>query len=153
MTKYNWDYEALGFKSENEMKESIDRVERKMKMDPLELEIEQRSKASTTINNGGIDFTAMNEGARLEELDRLVHNRIIHDKEQAKAQAEQEKWQNLFKAAGDSVAAENEAKAQRELQKKKEELESDLQKEVYSKHRVKTDKEKELNNAYSKLLG
>lgn len=153
MTKYNWNYEELGFKSEAEMKESIARVERRMKMDSLELEIERRKEAQSTINDrGGIDFIALNEGARLEELDQVVHNRILYEREQAKLQAEQEEMQKLLSAAADNITAEKEAEAQREMQKEKEKAEAKLQQEIYSKQGVKTDKEKQLDEAYSKLL-
>ena len=144
----------MGFNSEAEMKASIARVERRMKMDSLELEIERRKEAQSGIDDRwGIDFTALNERSRLQELDRAVHQRILHDKAEAKRQAEQEEMQKLLSAAADNVTAEKEATAQREMQKEKEKLEADLQKEIYSKHGVKTDKEKQLDEAYSKLLG
>lgn len=154
MTKYkDWNYKEMGFNSEKEMNESIARVERRMKMDSLELEIEKRSEANKSLDReGNINFALLNEGARLEELDRAVHNRILHDNAEAKAQAEREEWQSLFKAAGDSVAAENEAKAQREMQKEKEKAEAELQQEIYSKHGVKTDKEKERDEALGGML-
>lgn len=57
-----------------------------------------------------------------------------------------------MKATADSLTAENEATAQREMQAKKGKLEDELQKEIYSKHGVKTDKEKQLDEAYRNLL-
>lgn len=154
MTKFkDWNYKEMGFNSESEMKESIARVERRMKMDSLELEIERRKEAQSGIDDrGGIDFTALNEGARLQELDRAVHQRILHNKAEAKAQAEREEWQSLFKAAGDSIAAEKEAEAQREMQKEKEIAEAELQQEIYSKHGVKTDEQLAEDEAYSNML-
>ena len=148
MTKYNnWNYEELGFRSELEMKESIARVERRMKMGDVERESERRREAQSTI-----DFTALNEGARLERLDQVVQSRIAYDQEQAKLQAEQEEIQELMNAFSEHIQLENEAKAQKELQKEKQKLEADLQKEIYSKHNVKTDKEKERDEALSSLL-
>ena len=154
MTKYNnWNYEELGFRSELEMKESIARVERRMKMGDVERESERRREAQSTIDERGrIDFTALNEGARLERLDQVVQSRIAYDQEQAKLQAEQEEIQELMNAFSEHIQLENEAKAQKELQKEKEKLEADLQKEIYSKHNVKTDKEKERDEALSSLL-
>lgn len=155
MTNFkDWDYKEMGFRSEAEMRESIARVERRMKMSDVEVEIEKRREANSTIDDRGrINLEALNEGARLEGLDRVVHDRILYEKEQAKRKAEQEEMQSLLTALADHITADNEAKAQREIQKEKEKVEAELQQKIYSKHGVKTDKEKQLDEAYSKLLG
>lgn len=153
MTNYNWNYEELGFKSEAEMKESIARVERRMKMSDVEREIERRREAQSTIDDRGrINLEALNEGARLEALDRVVHDRILYEKEQAKRKAEQEEMQSLFTALADHITADNEAKAQREMQKEKEKAEAELENEIYSKYNVKTDNEKQIDEALGELL-
>lgn len=155
MTKYNWNYEELGFKSEAEMKGSIARVERRMKMGDVEREIERRREAQSGIDERGrIDFTALNEGARLEALDRVVHDRILYEKEQAKRKAEQEEMQELLSATADSLTAEKEAEAQREYERRKEETEAKLREELNAKHNVniQTEEEKEKDEALSKML-
>lgn len=153
MTNYkNWDYKTLGFNSEAEMKDSIARVERKMKMTRDEL-VREEMKEGFARRDAAFSFEAMNEGARLEGLDRKVHQRIRDEQEQAKIQAEREEMQKFMNALAEHTTAENEAKAQKEMQEEKERLEAELQKEIYSKHGVKTDKEKQLDDAYSKLLG
>lgn len=154
MTNYtNWNYQDMGFKSETEMKESIARVERQMKMDRAQLKAEKRAKARDSFDErGGIDFDSLNEGARKERLDRQVHSRITDEQEQAKRQARQEEMQELFSALGDSIKEDNRSKAEKEFKHEKEKMESDLQKKIYSKHNVDTDKEERLNEGYRKML-
>lgn len=153
MTKYNWNYEELGFKSESEMKESIARVERKIKMDPLEYEIERRREAQSGIDErGSINFTDLIEGARLERLDSKVYQLIKHEQEQAKIQARKEEMQSMLNSFAEHIEEENEREAQREMEKEKQRLEDELQSTIYSKHNVKTDKEKQRDEALSKLL-
>src|SRR5690625_3142553 len=158
MTKLkDWNYIEMGFKSEEKMKASYERVTERMNnpKSDIELEVERRNElvAELKANNNQLDTAKLREDARQSDLDIRVHNRILYDKEQAKLQAEQEEMQSFLKEAGESIAAENEAKAQKEMQKAKEKAEAKLQKEIHSKHGVKTDKEKQLDEAYSKLLG
>lgn len=153
----DWDYIEMGFNSEDEMKASYERVTEQMNnpKNDIELEVERRNELVDELkaNNNQLDTAKLREDARQSGLDIKVHNRILYDKEQAKQRAKQEEMQDLFKAAGDSIASENEAKAQKEMQKAKEKAEAELQKEIHSKHGVKTDKEKQLDEAYSNLLG
>src|SRR5690625_5210371 len=107
MTKYNWNYESLGFKSEQEMNESIARVERKLNMTRDE-RVREEMKEGFARGRQPFSFAGMEEGARLEELDRVVRNRIMHEKEQAKLQAEREESQRLMKALDEHITAENE---------------------------------------------
>lgn len=153
MTNRNWNYKEMGFNSETEMKESIARVERRMKMGDVEIEIERRREAQSGIDGGGnINFTALNEGARLEELDRVVHNHILYDREQAEQQAKHEEMQSLMKASGEHTKVENETNAQREMQKAKEKAEAELQKEIYSKYGIKTDEQQAKDEALGNML-
>lgn len=153
----DWNYIEMGFNSEEEMKASYDRVTEKMNnpKNDIELEVERRNElvADLKANNNQLDTAKLREDARQSDLDIKVHNRILYDKEQAKLQAKQEEMQSFLKEAGESIAAENEAKAQKEMQEAKEKSEVELQKEIHSKHGVKTDKEKQLDDAYSKMLG
>ena len=85
----NW--EELGFKSQEELDESIERVKHKAKADSLEYEIERRKKSQDLINgNGGIDFKGLEEGARLAELDRLVASKLYEKREIEKQREGQE---------------------------------------------------------------
>lgn len=151
MSKYNFDYAALGFKNEAELQESISRVERKMKMNSDDL-VREEIKERHARSNQPFSIEAIEEGARLEGLDRLVRNQIQQAKEEAKAQAQAEEQQKLMQAFSDSVTAEKEAKAQREMQKAKAEAEAELQQEIYSKYNVKTDKEKAIDEDLKKML-
>jgi len=149
----NWDYKELGFLSQKEMEESIKRVKHKAKADSLEYEIERRKKARELINkNGGIDFKALKEGARLEELDRRVVSKLYWEMEAEKQKAEQEEISKLMGKVADNIKTEKEAEAQREFKKQKAKVEEELQKEIYKKHNVKTDKQIEEERAYKSML-
>ena len=149
----NWNYEALGFRSQKEMEESIARVKYKAKADSLEYEIERRKKARDLINeNGGIDFKALKEGARLAELDRVVASKLYWEREAEKQKAEQEELNKLMTAAGKSIAKDNEAAAKAEFEKLKAKQEAELEKQIYSKHGVKTEKQLKEEAAYKSLL-
>ncbi|MDU5081994.1 hypothetical protein [uncultured Tissierella sp.] len=150
----NWNYEELGFRSQKEMEESIERV-KAAKANPkndLELRAENRAKFESTSENGGIDFKGLEEGARLSELDRVVASKLYWEKKEAKRKAEQEEISKLMGAVADNNEAEKEAEAQREFKKQKAKAEEKLQKEIYSKHNVKTDKEIEEEEAYKGML-
>ena len=149
----NWNYEELGFRSQKEMEESIERVKHKAKADSLEYEIERRKKAQELINeNGGIDFKALKEGARLEELDRVVASKLYWEMEAEKQKAEQEEINKLMGAVADNIKTEKEAEAQREFEEQKAKADEELQKEIYKKHNVKTDKQLEEEAAYKSML-
>ena len=153
MTKYNWRYEALGFESEAEMKESIERVERRMKQGDIENEIERLKEAQSTIDtHGNINFEAMNAGARRNELDRMVQNKMNSDRQRANQQAQQEQIQSILNKAGDSMEQENKAKADAELEKAKQKADAELQKEIFEKHGIKTDKQQADDGSLSNML-
>lgn len=140
MTKYNFNYEELGFNSEEELQESIARIERRKNMDSVEIEIEQMNNR-TIDNKGNIDFEAMNAGARLEHLDQVVQSKMYEAREQARLQAEQEQIQGLMSGLSKQIDTDKKTKAQRELQEAKQKADAELQEEVYKKHLVKTDKQ------------
>ena len=151
MTKYNFNYEELGFNSEEELQESIARVERRKNMDSVEIEIEQMNNR-TIDNKGNIDFEAMNAGARLEYLDRLVQSKMYEAQQEATRQAEQAKVQRFMDGLAEHVDKDKKEKAQRELEKAKQKADAELQKEIYSKHHVKTDEEEAKDNSYRSML-
>ena len=149
----NWNYEELGFRSQKELEESIERVKHKAKADSLEYEIERRKKSQDLINgNGGIDLKGIQEGARLEELDRVVASKLYWEREAEKQKAEQEEINKLMGAVADNIKTEKEAEAQREFKKQKAKVDEELQKEIYKKHNVKTDKQIEEEAAYKSML-
>lgn len=155
----NWDYKEMGFRSEEEMWESINRVTEQLKnpKSRAEKQMENRAKFEAILGeNNRIDlnelFEKLEEGAKLESLDDKVRYRIFYEEEQAKIQAKREEMQSLFKALADDITAEKESKAQREMQKEKERLEAELENEIYSKYTVKTDKEKQIDEALGELL-
>ena len=151
----NWDYEELGFRSQKEMEESIERV-KAAKANPkndLEVRAHNRQKTNKLINpNGGIDLKGIQEGARLEELDRVVASKLYWEREAEKQKAEQEEINKLMGAVADNIKTEKEAEAQREFKKQKAKVDEELQKEIYKKHNVKTDKQLEEEAAYKSML-
>lgn len=152
----DWDYEAMGFRSEQELKESYERVMKRLNnpKSEIELEIERYNemKAELEANNNLLDTTELMEGARLQELDRIVENRIIRQLEEEKRKAEQEEIQKLFGGLAEKVREEKEAEAEREFEKERQKLSDELQDKIYGKHGVKTERQKQLDEAYSKLL-
>ena len=151
MTKYNFNYDELGFESEEELQESIARIERRKNMDSVEIEIEQMNNR-TIGSKGNIDFEALNAGARLEHLDRLVQSKMYEAQQEANRQAEQAKIQGLMSGLSEHVDKEKKEKAQIELQKAKQKADAELQKEIFEKHGVKTDKQQANDEALRSML-
>lgn len=151
----NWNYEELGFRSQKEMEESIERVKQQMEHPKSELEIRQQNRKNFEKLNkhGGIDFEALNEGARLQELDKVVKNKLIFEKQEEKLVKEQEELNKLMTAAAETIAKDNEAAAKAEFEKLKAKQEAELEKEIYLKHGAKTEKQLEEEAAYKSLLG
>lgn len=150
----NWNYESLGFKSQEEMEESIERVKQQMEHPKSELEIRQQNRENFKKLNehGGIDFEALNEGARLQELDKVVRNKLHFEKQEAKLAKEQEELNKLLTAAAETIAKDNEAAAKAEFKKLKAKQEAELEKQIYSKHGAKTEKQIEGEEAYKSML-
>ena len=150
----NWNYEQLGFRSQKEMEESIERVKAEFAnpRNDLELRAANKAKFDAMNKNSGIDFKSLEEGARLAELDRVVANKLYWEKEEAKSKARQEEINKLMSKAAEDIKADKEAEAQRELRKAKAKAEAQLQKEIYSKHNVKTDKEEETDQLLGNML-
>lgn len=150
----NWNYESLGFKSQKEMEESIERVKQQMEHPKSELEIRQQNRENFEKLNehGGIDFEALNAGARLQELDKVVKNKLIFEKQEEKLVKEQEELNKLMTAAAETIAKDNEAAAKAEFEKLKAKQEAELEKQIYSKHGAKTEKQIEEEAAYKSML-
>jgi hypothetical protein len=150
----NWDYEELGFRSQKEMEESIARV-KAAKANPkndLELRAANKAKFDAMNKNSGIDFKGLKEGARLAELDRVVASKLHWEEEEAKQRAEQEKLDKLLRAAAEKISQEREAKANKEFAEQKAKADKELEKQIYSKHGVKTEKQLKEEAAYKSLL-
>ena len=150
----NWNYEELGFRSQEEMEESIARVKaaKKNPKNDLELRAYNKAKFDAMNKNGGIDLKGLEEGARLAELDRVVASKLYWEREAEKQKAEQEELNKLMGALADNIKTEKEAEAQREFKKQKAKADEELQKQIYSKHNVKTDKQIEEEAAYKSML-
>ena len=150
----NWNYEELGFRSQKEMEESIERVKEAIANPKNELEKRAANKAKFDAmnKNGGIDFKGLEEGARLAELDRVVASKLYWEREAEKQRAEQEELNKLMTAAGKSIAKDNEAAAKAEFAEQKAKAEKELEKQIYSKHGVKTEKQLKVEAAYKSLL-
>lgn len=157
MTKYNWNYEELGFKSEAEMNDSIKRAEHKLSLTRDELireEHEERFRRADTPFN----FNAAEEGARLEALDDKVFHLIKHEREQQRVLKEQQARQEQLNAIGELWQKEKEKEAQREYERQKEEAEAKLREELNAKYNVniqteeEKEREKELSDMITNLL-
>ena len=151
----SWNYEELGFRSQKEMEESIARVKAELAnpRNDLELRAANKAKFDAMNKNGGIDFRGLEEGARLAELDRVVRNKLHFEKQEAKLAKEQEELNKLMTAAAETIAKDNEAAAKAEFEKLKAKQEAELEKQIYSKHGAKTEKQLEEEKIYKSLLG
>ena len=150
----NWNYEELGFRSQKELEESIERVKaaKKNPKNDLELRAENKARFDAMNKNGGIDLKGIQEGARLAELDRVVASKLYWEREAEKQKAKQEELNKLMTAAGKSIAKDNEAAAKAEFEKLKAKQEAELEKQIYSKHGAKTEKQLKEEAAYKSLL-
>lgn len=148
----NW--EELGFRSQKEMEESIERVKaaKKNPKNDLELRAANKAKFDAMNKNNGIDLKGLEEGARLEELDRVVASKLYWEREAEKQKAEQEAIQDIMSGLSEQVEAEDKKKAEAELRKAEAEQKEKLQKEIYNKHGVKTDKEAETDQLLGNML-
>ena len=110
-------------------------------------EIEQRARnranfeKSLNENNGGLDFEAMRKGAEAEEQERLAQSKMYEAQQEANRQAEQAEIQGLISGLSEHVDKEKKTKAEREFEKAKAKADEALQKKIYDKHLVKTDKQ------------
>lgn len=147
-----WNYKELGFRSQREMEESIERV-KAAKANPkndLELGAENRAKFDATSKDGGIDFKGLEEGARLAELDRVVAGKLYREKERAIQEAEDKKLTDLLTKANEKIAQEKKLKADREIAEAKAKAEQEIEAELYKKNGVRV--ETKTDKAYKSLL-
>ena len=151
----NWNYEELGFRSEKEMEESIERVKAEFAnpRNDLELRAANKAKFDSMNKNGGIDFKGLEEGARLAELDRVVANKLYWEKEEAKQKAEQERLDKLLRAAAEKIMDEKKTKAEREMKEEKEKLQKELDQKIKNQYGLESKEEVKRNEAYKSLLG
>ena len=150
----NWNYEELGFRSEKEMEESIERVKAELAnpRNDLELRAANKAKFDAMNKNSGIDFKGLEEGARLAELDRVVANKLYWEKEEAKQKAEQERLDKLLRAAAEKIMDEKKTKAEREMKEEKEKLQKELDQKIKNQYGLESKEELERNKAYKGLL-
>lgn len=149
----NWNYEELGFRSQKEMEESIERV-KAAKANPkneLELRAENRAKFDAMNKNDGIDFKGLYEGARLEELDRAVASKLYREKERTIQEAEDKELTDLLSKASDKIAQDKKLKADREIAEAKAKANRDIEAALYKKNGVRV--ETEIEKSLKSLIG
>jgi len=150
----NWNYVELGFKSQAEMEESIERV-KVVKANPkneLEERAENRAKFDLMSENNGIDFKGLEEGARLAELDRVVASKLYREKEEERQRAEQEGLNKLLKAAAESTTIEKKTKAEREIKEEEEKFQKELDQKIKNQYGLDSKEEVKRNEAYKAML-
>lgn len=150
----NWNYEELGFRSQKEMEESIERV-KAAKANPkndLEERAENRAKFDLISVNGGIDFKGLEEGARLAELDRVVSSKLYREKEEANIKVEQEELDKLLKAAAENITDEKKTKAERKIKEEEEKLQKKLDQKIKNQYGLDSKEDVKRNEAYKGLL-
>lgn len=114
-----------------------------------EISAKTNERGQVDLNDLGKAIDKAEERANQRILD---HNEKIRAREEAKLKAEQEEINKLMSGLSEQVEAEDKEKAEAELRKAEAKQKEELQKEIYSKHNVKTDKEIERDEAYKEML-
>lgn len=119
-----WNYESLGFNTQEEMDASIERAQRAKTKSPDEIQqgIDNMNRLLENIGTLGIlDVNAIAEGARVEALDKEVLRRMYWEEQDQKTQKRTDEINALLKKAGESSKAEREAKAAAAIEQEKAE--------------------------------
>lgn len=146
------DWKELGFTSEEELQESIARCKqaRIQPIGELRQRIENQNRMQANVDeHGRLDLNAIAEGARLEELDKVVASRLYQEEQRAKEQKRTDAINDLLKKAAASTKAENEAKAQAAIDKEKTEAIKAIEEKHKKENGVYMDP---LTDAYRALL-
>lgn len=146
------DWKEIGFNSEEEMNASIERAQRARRNPPSEIRqrIENQNRMQANVDeHGRLDLNAIAEGARLEELDKVVASRLYQEEQRAKEQKRTDAINALLKKAGESSVAEREAKAQAAIDKEKTEAIKAIEEKHKKENGVYMDP---LTDAYRALL-
>lgn len=150
-----WDYKELGFKSLEEMQESIKRVKQAWK-EPLN-DLQQRAinyerTRGMLEENRGPDFKALEEGARLDQLDQEVNFRMGLKDQQDENQKRSEEINNLLIKAGESTTAEKRAKAEARINEDQEKAAAEIRARRLKEQGLKSDEEIKINKSFADLL-
>ncbi|WFF72998.1 hypothetical protein [Proteiniclasticum sp. QWL-01] len=146
------DWKEIGFNSEEEMKASIERVQRARRNPPSPIQqgLDNKSRLQENMDeHGRLDLNAISEGARLEELDKVVASRLYQDEQRAKEQKRTDAINDLLKKVAAATKAENEAKAQAAIDKEKAEAIKAIEEKHKKENGVFVDP---LDDAYRALL-
>jgi len=152
-----WDYKSMGFNSLEEMQDSIKRVKqaRKEPLNDLQHEAINYERARGMLEeNRGLDFKALEEGARLNELDRAVNQRIYQEEKQAKEQKRSEEINNLLIKAAESSTAEKRVKAEARINEDQEKAAVEIRTRRLKEQGLKSESDEEIkiNKSYADLL-
>lgn len=150
-----WDYKTMGFDTQEEMEASLERV-RKAKREPVR-ELQQRAinyekTKSQIIENGALDLEALEEGARIEQLDNEVRRRLHWEQEQARRDKEAAEINSLLSKAGDVVTAEKQAAADARIKKETEKMEAEIKAKRLQEQGLKSEEEINIDNGLRDLL-
>ena len=151
----DWDYKALGFTSQEEMDQSIARVKAAKKAPTAEItqRIENKNRlANQTKESGRLDINAIAEGARLNELDRIVASKLYQEEQRAKAEKRAEALNELMKKTGETTKLEDEQKAQKAIEEETERVNKEIRDKHLKDNNLLTEKEERENKFYSEVL-
>lgn len=151
----DWDYKALGFTSQEEMNQSIARVKAAKKAPTAEIKqrIENKNRlANQTKESGRLDINAIAEGARLNELDRIVASKLYQEEQRAKAEKRAEALNELMKKTGETTKLEDEQKAQKAIEEETERVNKEIRDKHLKDNNLLTEKEERENKFYSEVL-
>ena len=148
MNKYNLNYEALGFNSEQELEESIARVE---KMEQL-TEEELKNQQEQNLRAGGLNLASLKEDAKREQRDRKVQEAIGDYHWTVKKEQERKERQEAMNELGKMFQAEKEKEAQRELAELNRSTQLENEQKVMEKYGLTNSKERSINEALLSTL-
>lgn len=149
----NWNYKELGFDSEEEMKASIKKAERKLDMNATEL-MQAEHKERQERANKGFSFEGIDEGVRKERLDDEVLYRLRAERDREMAIKKQQETQAIFDGIGQAIKKQKENEAKQEFEERKAKAEAELRAELNIKHNVnmQTEEERQRDESLKDML-
>lgn len=125
MSNYNFTYDEMGFHNEQEMKDSIKRVEHLLSLTTDERK-EKEMREKHELINRPFSLAATEESVRLKRLDEEVRCRIEYERKQEKLLKQQQERQAHFNKLDNIIQEEESEKARQEYEKEQEKLNDEL---------------------------
>lgn len=136
------------YETDIERKKALEEFEAYSKMNELEQRQFNRQKSSIH----GIDTEAIRIGAERWEQARQDYNHKMRKLQQQREEKKNAEDSAFMKKLADNVEEDNQLKAEQEYQEELAKAEKELEKTINQKHNVKTNEEKNIDNALRNML-